>query len=426
MASSRSSPAKGITMADRIAPAVLLLACALGTAVSAVSTADHVRFRTSGSTAAGACAAVSESGCRAAHVSDASEILGVPISHLGTAFYVACAALAVFALIRVRLSWARVGEATSPIVALLGLGSVGYSVYLATLLVRAGDICPLCLALYGVNAIILATGAVWWLRGTRRVSLGPMVAGFAVLVLVGTGFVAVSTPAILQRISVPAVHAESVVKPVAPLLSPFTVPDRVPIKGGAWATHEILEISDLACPHCATLHRTVSSVLEDRGPAGLRVRFMNYPLDSSCNPHMPRPMHPTACQLARGGICAQEQERFWPYIDAAFALRQPDAPTAATDAARDAGLELAWFEACLDAESTQQVLAEDIALAHGAGVRVTPTLLVNGLALEGAIPLPQIEAILDDPASRDRHLDFGGGCKTEAPVGSTSAREQTR
>jgi predicted DsbA family dithiol-disulfide isomerase/uncharacterized membrane protein len=348
--------------------------------------------------------------------------MGVPISHLGTAFYVACAALAVFALIRLKFSWDQVGEATSPIVVLLGLGSVGYSVYLATLLVRAGDICPLCIALYGVNAIILATGAVWWLRGTRRAALRPMMPGFAVIGLVGTGFVAVSTPTILKMLSVPPVHAEIAVQPDAPLLSPFTIPDRAPSKGGAWATHEILEISDLACPHCAILHRTLGSALEDRGPAGLRVRFMNYPLDSSCNPHIPRPMHPTACQLARGGICAQEQERFWQYIDAAFALRQTGAPTAAIDAARDAGLELAWFEACLDAESTAQTLAEDIALAHGAGVRVTPTVLVNGLALEGAVPLPQIEAILDDPAPRV-DVRSGGGCKTEAPVGSTSARE---
>jgi protein-disulfide isomerase len=85
-------------------------------------------------------------------------------------------------------------------------------------------------------------------------------------------------------------------------LAPFVLPDRIPSKGAPSAAGDLVEFSDLECPHCRTMHRTVSSLFEERGPGRLRVRFVNYPLDKACNPHVARSLHPTACLAFGGGF----------------------------------------------------------------------------------------------------------------------------
>jgi len=193
------------------------------------------------------------------------------------------------------------------------------------------------------------------------------------------------------------------------MLSPFALPERIPSKGAATAEDDLIEFSDIECPHCGSLHRTVATLFEERGPAGLRVRFVNYPLDRECNPHVSRSVHPTACLSARGGICAQEQGRFWPFAEATFALQEPRSRAVMLDTARKVGLDMVRFAECLDAEQTARTLAEDIALAHTAGVRATPTVLVNGWTFEGAIPRARLLRVLDDttPCGCDRRSPDG-------------------
>lgn len=379
-------------------PAIATVLFVIGVAVSGLSTSDHVRFRATGGTGAGACAALIDTGCKAAHASAAAELLGVPISHYGTAFYLAGAGLALMALIRRRRpAAARYGSAIGLLVTLMGLGAVGYSVFLATLLIRADEACPLCIALYAVNASLLATGLAWWLRGTRRPQMRLLLLSGGVGVLLGGGFFAVSTPFLLRSLAtLPSWNTARVENPAATSLRPLRLPDRIPSKGGPSAADELIEFSDLECPHCAVLHRTVRSLFEERGPAGLRVRFVNFPLDSSCNPHVRRTLHPTACIMARAGICAQTQGKFWEFLDAAFALEGERSRAVTLGLARQLGLDVDRFSACLDDEATSSALSDDIALARRAGVRATPTLLVNGLTFEGAVPRAQLGGVLDD------------------------------
>ena len=381
-----------------IAAAITLTLCVIGITVSALSTSDHVRFRATGST--GACAALVETACGAAHASTAAELFGVPISHYGTAFYLAGAALAILALARrKRESGVQYRPAIGLLIALMGLGAVGYSVFLATLLIRAEEACPLCIALYVVNVGLLATGLVWWLRGVRRPTLRPLLVSGVVGVVVGGGFFAVSTPFVSRALTTPpSWDTVRVENPAGTSFEPFLLPERVPSKGGPSAADELVEFSDLECPYCSALHRTVTSLFEERGQAGLRVRFVHYPLDSSCNPHARRSLHPTACLMARAGICAQGQGRFWEFIDEAFALEGERSRGVTIDIARRLDLDLERFGSCLDDEATARTLADDIELAHRAGIRATPTLLINGLTFEGALPRTQLTAVLNDTA----------------------------
>jgi predicted DsbA family dithiol-disulfide isomerase/uncharacterized membrane protein len=415
-------------LAEIVGPIALVTLCALGAAVSGLSTWDHVRFRVSGSTQASVCAALVDSGCMAAHSSVASEVLGVPISHFGSAFYLAVAGLAVVALVlRKRHASTRVVTAgIAPVVALMGLAAVAYSVFLATLLIRYGEACPFCIALYGVNAAVLVVGVVWWLRGQRRVSLRSLLVPSAIAVGVGGGFLAATTPFLLDALcATTSLTVAGTANPGGKMLPPFALPARIASEGSPTAEDGLVEFSDLECPHCAVLYATVASLFEERGPTGLRVRFVNYPLDPACNPHVARPVHPTACLSARAGICAQEQGRFWPFAEASFALQGPRSRAAVLDTAREVGLDMDRFAECLDAEHTVRALAEDIALAHAAGVRATPTILVNGWTFEGAIPRARLLQVLGDttPCGCDQRSP-DGICGPATDAASPSALGQ--
>jgi protein-disulfide isomerase len=155
----------------------------------------------------------------------------------------------------------------------------------------------------------------------------------------------------------------------------------VPVKGPTNAPVKVTEYSDFLCPFC----RQIAGAFAQYLPASagrVAIYYKHYPLDAECNPHVERTIHAGACLLARGGICAEAQEKFWPYHDRVFGseLKDPQAADVARLAA-EAGVDPTAFQACLGAAATQARLAADVEEAWKAGVRGTPTLFINGKKL---------------------------------------------
>jgi protein-disulfide isomerase/uncharacterized membrane protein len=155
----------------------------------------------------------------------------------------------------------------------------------------------------------------------------------------------------------------------------------VPVKGPADAPVRIVEYSDFLCPFCRNIGVALSQFV---GQAGGRVAvyFKHYPLDAACNPAVTRSLHPGACTLALGAICAHNQGRFDAYHDRVFSteLRAPR-PADVARLAAEAGLDGAALESCLDDPKTKAALAAQVAEANRLGVSATPTLYVNGRKL---------------------------------------------
>ena len=81
-------------------------------------------------------------------------------------------------------------------------------------------------------------------------------------------------------------------------------------KGAANAPIKVVEYSDFLCPYCQAFAKAITAyVPKSRGRVA--VYFKNYPLDQACQSGLKRTVHPGACKLALGGICAQKQGRFW-------------------------------------------------------------------------------------------------------------------
>jgi protein-disulfide isomerase/uncharacterized membrane protein len=161
-----------------------------------------------------------------------------------------------------------------------------------------------------------------------------------------------------------------------------------PTVGAPNAPIRAVVYSDFLCPWCRQLAAWLGDYLprvQDR----LSLTFKNYPLDQTCNPELPRVVHPGSCSMALGAVCAAEQGRFWPYHNAAFAAGLEKATRAdALKAAQQATLDLPSFERCLDSPSAAQRLAKDIAEARLLGVTGTPTVVIDGKRLDRAGDLP--------------------------------------
>lgn len=151
-----------------------------------------------------------------------------------------------------------------------------------------------------------------------------------------------------------------------------------PIAGPPGAPITVVEYSDFMCPFCRNIAGAFHAYLPE-SQGRVRIAFKSYPLDKDCNPSLQQTIHAGACRLALGGVCAQAQDRFWPYHDKVFGTEWKDPQMDdVVKAAAQAGLDATAFEACLKAPATLARLKEDITEGQRVGVQGTPTLLLNG------------------------------------------------
>ena len=154
---------------------------------------------------------------------------------------------------------------------------------------------------------------------------------------------------------------------------------RTPTTGAFHAPIEVVEYSDFLCPHCRAWGLAFHGFLPRAGDR-VSLHYKFYPLDS-CHPDFAeRPLHPGACWLAFGGVCAEEQGRFWPYHDRVLALgplrSAPDRAFVVT-LGGEVGLDTQAFDTCVASPGTRARVVADIAEGTAAGVTGTPTIFVN-------------------------------------------------
>jgi protein-disulfide isomerase len=63
--------------------------------------------------------------------------------------------------------------------------------------------------------------------------------------------------------------------------------------------------------------------------------------------------------------------------------------------AAEIGLDSGQFNECLDSGKHTELIQADTALAQQIGVQSTPSFLVNGTPLVGAVPFEQFQALIE-------------------------------
>ncbi|MBI5524738.1 MAG: thioredoxin domain-containing protein [Deltaproteobacteria bacterium] len=365
---------------------VLVLAIA-GAAVAVHLTSIHYGHVCHG--VPGSCAFRESNRCDEVNTSEWSELLGIPVAHLGMLTHLFVFGVAFAALVRPGMR-----PRAHAYLFLTAIWCVMFSAWMASIAIfKIGKLCDWCVSLYVINFLTLC---ILWAGGFRAAYGLPEHLAEESRWLrrrPGALFAAVCVAAIAGSCVHLRTHLDGCRKEQIEKRFGIDTTGR-PSIGPESARVAVVEISDFECPFCRKASGTLANVLDGyRGK--VKLVFMHFPLDNACNPAINRAFHRNACLAARAAWCAGSRGFFWKYAKTLFegALDRP----ALIKTAKGAGLDPAAFEACLDSKEAADAIARDIDAGMAINVHKegVPYFLVNGRKIVGAVPPAKFKELID-------------------------------
>jgi len=357
--------------------------------------------------------------CEAVSASSYSAWFGVPVAWFGTVFYM-------FVLCLSALAWKKPDayfKSASALIFSLAAAAVILDAYLAYIMaVKIKSLCLLCLLTYLLNLAILFLAyrasprpVAGLLKdavnapGKGRGALSAAMLATVVIAVVGGSGIRQAEQKLLASFD-EAAYLKA--RANMPLQHVDTSGD--PYWGAAYPIITIVEFSDFQCPHCRRAHRVMESLLpayQDR----VKFVFKNMPLGRDCNEEVrrnfPVEFHFAACDLARLGEAAAEQNRFWDMHDLMFEL-QPELPEGRKlerdeimALAKKAGMDMERLEQSLAANTVDAAIAADVKEADRLGINSTPTFIINGLKIEGLPSLPVMKRLIEIELEKTQKIE---------------------
>lgn len=320
--------------------------------------------------------------CDAATHSPISNIAGVPISIFGTL-------IGVMLLLGYLFNSPAYESTMNFILALNLLGCVVLFIYS---LVALGSLCPMCSLYY------LLSGGAFFVFYRNAHAVRPAVVP---LVSIGVVFAAIAIGTYFYT----AEKASKVEALASSLIQQFdSLPDLgAPEKPSEYhlisstddfslAPIQITKFSDFQCPACKAMSEQLHKAMRQY-KGQINIQYIFYPLDPACNPSMDRQLHPFACKAAYLAACLPQK---FPEVEATIFANQDN-------------LSDEWLESyakkegvldCYKAEDTKAKVTEYIGRAASFNIRSTPTLLLNGVKIEGVLAYNQLKILLDELVAR--------------------------
>ena len=330
---------------------------------------------------------------------------GVPVALFGTLWYVGV----LLVLAGSRWGWPSLRENSTGYIFLLctaGLGFVLYMAYASLVLLKM--VCLLCVVTY------IAVAALFIVSGTR--TSYPMIT--IPRRFLQDAKAAIASPAALALMLVFVVGATAAVaffpRGAAPAAGQAATADRqseflrfwenaprtqLPVSADGAAV-VIVRFSDYQCPACAQAYKEYKPILarySAQYPGAITVVQKDYPLETECNSNLGRDVHLAACEAAAAVRAARAKGRGDAMEDWLYTNHQILTPAAVRQAAAEVG-GVTDFDA--QYPSLIASVKSDIALGVILGIRQTPTFYINGIKLEGALPVPYLEMALQQELKR--------------------------
>jgi protein-disulfide isomerase len=217
-----------------------------------------------------------------------------------------------------------------------------------------------------------------------------LVSGAAVVVAVALiAFAAMSGP------NRPA-PGTGLIEPVSPVPAALERGEEI----GEASAPVVLEVySDYQCPVCGKFAREYLSrlVLDYVTPGTLRI--VDRPI-AILDP----PGGSESLDAAVGAVCAGRQDRYWAYHDYLMANQEGENEGAFNrDVLRaiadETNVDRAAWDACFEDPAVATRIRNDTAAAATAGIRSTPTFVINGQRIVGLVPYQQIAGAIEALAS---------------------------
>ncbi|QES49016.1 disulfide bond formation protein DsbA [Streptomyces venezuelae] len=152
----------------------------------------------------------------------------------------------------------------------------------------------------------------------------------------------------------------------------------------------LIEYADYKCGYCGKFARDTEPGLVEKYVADgtLRIEWRNFPIFGS-----------ESEAAARAAWAAGQQDRFRQFHSAAYAegaKAKGFGPDRLRELAKEAGVpDLDRFEKDMDGQAAKAAVARDQEEGYRIGVSSTPSFLVNGRPIAGAMPTAEFEAAIE-------------------------------
>lgn len=173
--------------------------------------------------------------------------------------------------------------------------------------------------------------------------------------------------------------------------------DLARIDGSSTAKTWVIVVSDFQCPYCKQWHdETYPAFHKEYVETGkVKFAYINYPLNS----------HQNAWPAAQTAMCAAAQDKFWPMHEALFATQQQwevmMPPTPFLDSlANSMKLDMKRFRDCVSSGKMRSLIQADHDRALAAGATSTPTFLIGGGLVVGAVPITDMRKAVDSAIAK--------------------------
>ncbi|MBA3672369.1 MAG: thioredoxin domain-containing protein [Gemmatimonadaceae bacterium] len=162
--------------------------------------------------------------------------------------------------------------------------------------------------------------------------------------------------------------------------------------GSVTAPVVLIDFSDYGCPYCGQFTRETYPVLEREYVRTGKVFFKYVPFIVGMFPH--------AIEATRAAECASDQGMFWAMADRVYEAQKEwkrggDPRSLLVGIAGVVGADTVKFGQCYADRRTDARTARANDLAGTIGVRVTPSFVVNGRPVQGALPLAEFRKVID-------------------------------
>lgn len=171
------------------------------------------------------------------------------------------------------------------------------------------------------------------------------------------------------------------------VLPDLTVADYM-IIGSADAPITFYEFSDYQCPFCKKFTMESLPLIKEKYIDTGKVRFVfkDFPLE----------IHGEARAGAVAARCAGVQGKYYAYHDVLFENSKDFSAVNFKLWAEELDLDVNEFLSCLDDPSQMAKVENDIMEAQLAGVKGTPSFLINGRLVRGAQPFAAFEMVIEE------------------------------
>jgi protein-disulfide isomerase len=161
------------------------------------------------------------------------------------------------------------------------------------------------------------------------------------------------------------------------------------IQGKKDAGVTVVVYSDFQCPFCKRGHDTIRALLKKQ-PEGLRVVYK----------HLPLPNHPMALPGAQyfESIAKQDPQKALQFYDAVFDNQSKlgtEGEKYFERLAKDLKVNLGKLLQDRNSQAVQSQIQKDMAEARSFGLTGTPSYLVNGVSLRGAVSIEDFESLIE-------------------------------